>query len=227
MTQVLAKFIETALPNGRAWKNPQSLTYLLAIASELEKVKAYVENNTELNNSFVNNYDSWRAVFNLPIATTDEQKAKNVSDKFTDRGGQSPTYVEQELNKIGFNVSVTANFNPTVDPSGYVFSPGGITLGSDDAYLNGDKAVLNGGNAGIQAEFVINYIDPSRDSIYKDSFLITDLSRRWQYAFFIHEKGGTRDDPVQISAARRLEFRQKIIELKNFGTWAIANVIYQ
>lgn len=224
---MIKEFIYSRLPTGRAWRNETSLTFLSSVSNSLEKAKDYIEFNAILRNSFVSNYSEWQKVFNLPEAVDDEQKYINIVNKFTDKGGQSVNYVEQELNRLGFDVSITLNFNPVIDPASFLTTGGGLTLGNAKAYLKSDIAYLNGSATSLQLDFIVNYIDKLKDIIYKDKFLITNLIERWKYAFFIHKKGGTIYEPARIEASRENEFRLKVLELKNFGTWAIVNVEYQ
>lgn len=221
---MIKNILKKALPTGRAWSGVTVNAFLDSCANELEKSKIYLESLFDLRRSFIVNYSTWQYIFNLPDATTDEQKYLNVASRFSDRGGQSVNYVEDELRKLGFDVSITPNVNPVQDLRAYLRGITGITLGNDKAYLNSQDAFLG---EGLREELIVNYVDYLQDLKYFNPLYFTNLSVRWSFAFFIHAKNSPINTPAEIDGTRREEFRRKVLELKNFGTWAFALIKYK
>lgn len=215
------------LPTGRAWQNPFNQLYIDSIAEYLEGLKSDIERSASLRNSFADNYEQWQKGYNLTDTDDRDLRYANVVNALSTTGAQSRKYIEEQLNNLGFDVSVSANYNPTLDPSSFVSLYTGIVLARDDAFLNSPTAQLNGGNSGASSEFIVNYIDPIKDAQYADKHLITTLPDRWKYVFFIHEKNGNRTDPANIPANKRELFRRTVLQIKNFGTWGVAFVKYQ
>ena len=221
--KIILKILNSNLPSGRAWQNLHTFSYMEAVANELEKAKKYAFDNFYLKNSFSIHYENWKKVFNLPAEDDKEEQYNNVANRFQAKGEQNINYFKKELEKIGINVSITLCLDGAIDPAEFFKPPAGIELNETNLQLNSDKAYLNYGALPTYYTLIVNHYDTTKDYYLTQPQYITQLHKRWAFAFIIHEKNMKYDQPLTIKASKRDESIRKIIEIKNFGTWAILN----
>lgn len=213
------------LPTGRAWNG----TLLQDLISSVGYCNNDVYNNINANlkvcTSINLNREYWYKMFiRLPITEDEDVFCKAVLRKLVDVGAISLQSMQEQLQALGFDVYLSSNYDPTINP---------LSLWSNELKLvektthaiEGDALAFEKGEN--IPELIVNYLDQQKDEkYYLHQLLFTNYSEKWKHCFFIHGKGGITTR-ANVSKERKQEFRELILEMKEFQSWAVNLIDWQ
>jgi hypothetical protein len=128
-------------------------------------------------------------------------------------------YIEQQLQLAGFNVYVYENKFPYYynAPGYYTVNPASVNPLLFSDVQHGDHQHGDVQHGGYLNNIIVNHIDENRD-------LTFNIGQNLRCTFFI--SGATLGTYVNIPLARKDEFRQLVLKLKQTQTVAICTVNY-
>lgn len=228
-TKDLNRSFRTMLPTGRAWNIDLSVVFkqvIDAIMSSAADVKDYfLRVFSDVFPDTTQSLELWEEQFLIDKSNLTEQQRRDVLDaRWSEQGGQSPTYLEEQLAKIGIIAKVYENFNRD--------NPNTFLIGGDAEILVNGKIIKETKN------FVNTCGNPSvtcgsgATAGEYDSFIVEEklysvsvLPSKYIFYFIIADPASVFT-PLDVPANLEKSFKLTVLRIKPLHTRAVLNVNY-
>ena len=228
-TRDLFKSFRALLPRGRAWNIDLSIQFkqiIDSIMSTAADVKDYfIEIKNDVFPDTTRSLELWEEQFLLDkLGLSESQRRDNLEARWAEQGGQSPTYLEGQLLKLGIVAKVYENF-ARADPNTFLIGGDSEILVNGDIifetrkYINtcGNPAVTCGSNA--TAGEYSGFISETK------KYAVSVDTAKWVHYFIIADVASVLT-PVDIPASLEKSFKIMVLRIKPTQTRAILNVNY-
>lgn len=234
------------LPTGRAWsltmtKNLRSFFEAL-VPEVIESPKEFLTSAAlDVFPEYTRELTKWETQFGLtPVAAlTIEQRRQRIAAAWSDVGGQSPAYLQEQLRANGFDVyihewwvpgseapigvlraPVVRNPLTVINPS-YISSPPGVECGEALAQCGEEFAQSGNVTNTIGYPLVNKFVYDSQDILYT----VPNDPKYWP--FFMYVGGPEFGDVAVVQAARRFEFEALLLKIRPAHLWIGVIVSYE
>lgn len=230
-TRDFSSVLRTLLPKGIAWFTDLSIDFkavIEGIVRSAAKVRdKFVEVYEDVFPDNTNCLELWEEQFQLDATgLTEQERRDNLEARWSAQGGQSPSYIESVLAKLGLDAKVYENFNRD-DPSSFLIGGdseilvNGRIISEDKIYVNtcGDPTVTcNDANEVTAGEY-------SGLITIEKTYSVSPFSKDWVWYFIIADPAGV-GTPLDVPAALESTFKTTILRIKPAHTRAVLNVNY-
>lgn len=224
------------LPTGRAWTLTVEKTlrkFFEALAPETEKPREFADNIfLDIFPSTTRNLSEWEnqfGIFNNKLS--DAQRRTRLEAAWRDVGGQSPAYIQGQLQANGFNVFVhdwwVPGTEPAVDVHGvptarnpnsvlnpqYLLVVPGVDCGEALAACGEEFAECGNYSGGVGYPLVNKFVYDS------DIIGYTVPSDPTKWPFFMYVGGPNFGDIAEVPAVRRFEFEALLLKIRPAHLW--------
>lgn len=224
------------LPTGRAWTLTVEKTlrkFFEALAPETEKPREFADDIfLDIFPATTRNLSEWEQQFGLfNNKLSDAQRRARLAAAWRDVGGQSPAYIQAQLQANGFNVFIHEWWEPGTEPAVNVH--GTPTVRNPNSVLNPQYTLTVPGVdcgealAACGEEFAEcgNYTGgvgyPLVNKFVYDSDIIgyTVPSDATKWPFFMYVGGPNFGDIAEVPAIRRFEFEALLLKIRPAHLW--------
>ena len=224
------------LPTGRAWTitvEKSLRKFFEALAPETEKPRGYYDNiYSDLFPDTTQNLALWETQFGLfNNRLSEAQRRARLVAAWRDIGGQSPSYIQGQLQANGFNVFIHEWWEPGTEPA--VNTVGTPTVRNPLSVLNpqyllnipmvdcGEELAACGEEFAECGNFVGGVGYPLVNKFVYDSdiigYTVPSDSTKWPY--FMYVGGPNFGDIAEVPAARRFEFEALLLKIRPAHLW--------
>lgn len=218
------------LPDGRVWNIDLSIQFrqvIEAISSSLVDVKEYFI--TVKDNPFPDSTQSlelWEEQFALdPAGLTDQERRDQLEAAWASTGGQSPTYLESIILKLGIVATVYENFDRD-DPTSFLIG------GDSEILVNGEILFERRDGTTSCGSPEMSCDNPEAScgaytgfSTTTKEYPISPYSEKWVYYFIVADPASAMT-PLDVPASLEFAFKLAILRIKPVNTRAVLNVNY-
>ena len=224
------------LPTGRAWTITADKTlrkFFEALAPELEKpIKFFDEIFLDVFPRSSHQLDEWEKQFGLSNSRlSDAQRRERLRAAWRDVGGQSPSYIQNQLQANGFDVYVHEWWEPGTEPAigqhgtpevrnpflvlnpQYMVSIPGVDCGEPLAECGEEFAECGNYVGGVGYPLVNKFVYDS-DIV---GYTIPNDASKWPY--FMYVGGKNFGDVAEVPASRRFEFEALLLKIRPAHLW--------
>lgn len=214
----MMKFVRQLYPTGRAYKIPEGSNYELLHDAINESVYKYLDDVKSIYDTLLPDNDNFTeedaAIWEKRLAITAsgdlEQRKDNIGRKLNypnnTLGRQSLVYIQDQLQRAGFNIYVHQNkFDDGM--GGFTTINPGDGTGSYTQHGLGVHGISSHGSTGFPYESIVaNYVNKALE--YAPIFTPTQLKA----TFFVGDQ--TFPNTASVSAERENELRKLLLTLK-------------
>ena len=228
-TRDFLKSFRALLPKGRAWNIDLSVQFKQVIDAIMDSSADVKQSFLDIGNDVfpddTRSLELWEEQFLLdPTGLTEAERRSNLEARWSAQGGQSPSYIESVLLKLGITATVYENFD-RLDPVTFL-------VGGDSEILTNGKIVSE------QKGFINTCGDPSATcgsgatagefdgfiTTLKEYIVSVDTAK-WIHYFIVADPASVAT-PLNIPASLEKAFKTAILTVKPVQTRAILNVNY-
>lgn len=224
------------LPTGRAWTitvNKNLRKFFEAISPETDKPKDFAD-NIFLDAFPISTRElaAWEAQFGLANNRLSvAQRRTRLAAAWTDVGGQSPAYIQDQLRANGFDVYVHEWWEPGTEPAvgvhgsptvrnpltvlnqSYTLTIPGVDCGEPLAECGEEFAECGNYVGGVGYPLVNKFVYDS-DIV---GYTVPNDATKWPY--FMYVGGPNFGDVATVPATRRFEFEALLLKIRPAQLW--------
>lgn len=229
-TKNLFTTFRALLPKGRAWNIDLSTTFKLvvdAIMSSAADAKDYFLGiYNDIFPDTTRSPELWEEQFLLSkTGLTISERRQNIASRWSEQGGQSVSYLEEQLAKIGIIAKVYENFNRD-DPTTFLIGGdseilinGEILFEEKDYTTSCGNPEMSCGNPEASCGAYTGFTAVAKE------YPISPYPEDWVHYFIVADPASSAT-PLDIPANLERSFKLLILRLKPTQTRAVLNVNY-